>query len=141
MISGEGEFSIDESCYIADTGHFNAVEFNICYNQLAYVLFASCFQQRYLSRLAPELSAKLDTSMETYREEQLGSMMIVKFETKFRKPIDARKFRGSIKAVSASVRGGVLFANTEVEFSDDQGGSASGKVMLAIHNLAQSQAA
>ena len=40
LIVGKGRFSIPESCYIDDTGHFNAVEFNICYNQLAYVLFA-----------------------------------------------------------------------------------------------------
>ena len=27
----QADFSIPESCYIADTGHFNSVEFNICY--------------------------------------------------------------------------------------------------------------
>jgi FcoT-like thioesterase domain len=32
LVSGKGRFSIPESCYIDDTGHFNAVEFNICYN-------------------------------------------------------------------------------------------------------------
>ena len=31
-----GQFSIDDSCYIDDTGHFNAVEYNICFNQIAY---------------------------------------------------------------------------------------------------------
>ena len=40
LVTGAGRFSIPESCYIDDTGHFNAVEFNICYNQLAYVVFA-----------------------------------------------------------------------------------------------------
>src|SRR5437868_7116844 len=29
LITGTGRFSIAESCYIDDTGHFNAVEFNI----------------------------------------------------------------------------------------------------------------
>ena len=37
LITAKGRFSIPESCYIDDTGHFNAVEFNICFNQLAYV--------------------------------------------------------------------------------------------------------
>src|SRR5262245_56508099 len=39
LITGMGRFSIPESCYIDHTGHFNAVEFNICFNQLAYVVF------------------------------------------------------------------------------------------------------
>ncbi|NET17718.1 MAG: hypothetical protein F6K08_35290 [Okeania sp. SIO1H6] len=42
-----GQFSIGESCYIDDTGHLNAVEFNICYNQLLYVAIAwGCDQQK-----------------------------------------------------------------------------------------------
>jgi hypothetical protein len=41
LASARAEFSIPESCYIASTGHFNAVEFNICYNQLAYSLMGS----------------------------------------------------------------------------------------------------
>ncbi len=36
----KGEFAIPYSCYIDDTGHFNSVEFNICYNQLFYILIA-----------------------------------------------------------------------------------------------------
>src|SRR5205823_5095442 len=44
LVNIEGNFSISESCYIDDTGHFNSVEFNICYNQLAYVLFAKCIE-------------------------------------------------------------------------------------------------
>jgi FcoT-like thioesterase domain len=34
LVVGRGHFTIPASCYIDDTGHFNAVEFNICYNQL-----------------------------------------------------------------------------------------------------------
>src|SRR5688572_6040661 len=41
-VRARGEFRIQESFYIADTGHFNAVEFNVCYNQLAYVLIGQC---------------------------------------------------------------------------------------------------
>lgn len=53
LIVGRGTFEIPESCYIDDTGHFNAVEFNICYNQLAYVLFGKCIQQGILQPLIP----------------------------------------------------------------------------------------
>jgi hypothetical protein len=41
LAKGVGRFAILESCYIDNTGHFNAVEFNICFNQLAYVMFAN----------------------------------------------------------------------------------------------------
>src|SRR5690348_5245638 len=47
-VSAHGDFAIPESCYIADTGHFNAVEFNICYNQLAYTLLAACVEHKWL---------------------------------------------------------------------------------------------
>src|ERR1041384_5399948 len=43
-----GRFEIGDSCYIDDTGHFNAVEFNICYNQLAYYLIAKTVQEGLL---------------------------------------------------------------------------------------------
>jgi len=35
-----GNFTIGDSAYIRSTGHFNAVELIICFNQLAYSAFA-----------------------------------------------------------------------------------------------------
>src|ERR1051326_3438355 len=46
LLNGRGTFSIPESCYIADTGPFNAVEFNICYNQLTYSLLAQAIDRK-----------------------------------------------------------------------------------------------
>ncbi|MGW6540873.1 FcoT family thioesterase [Streptomyces sp. NPDC055051] len=45
-LTGSGMFTIPEPCYIDDTGHFNAVEFNICYNQLAYYTLAAMIRDR-----------------------------------------------------------------------------------------------
>ncbi|MEO1375818.1 MAG: FcoT family thioesterase, partial [Cyanobacteria bacterium J06635_10] len=42
------DFSIPESCYIDDTGHFNSVEFNICYNQLFYIIIAYLIKNQLL---------------------------------------------------------------------------------------------
>ncbi len=42
----KGEFGISSSCYIESTGHFNAVEAIICYNQLAYTFFAHGIDER-----------------------------------------------------------------------------------------------
>ena len=49
FLTARGEFSISESCYIAETGHFNAVEFNICFNQLSYYLIAECSHHQLLN--------------------------------------------------------------------------------------------
>lgn len=49
LLLAKGRFSVSHSCYIADTGHFNAVEFNICYNQLAYYFIAACIQHQLLT--------------------------------------------------------------------------------------------
>ena len=46
IAAASGTFSIPESCYIASTGHFNAVEFNICYNQIVYFSIAKAVQER-----------------------------------------------------------------------------------------------
>lgn len=41
-----GNFTIGESAYIRSTGHFNAVELILCFNQLAYSAFCSGRPQR-----------------------------------------------------------------------------------------------
>jgi len=57
LVTAGGRFSIPESCYIDDTGHFNAVEFNICFNQLAYVAFGKCLEANILKNLRPRAPA------------------------------------------------------------------------------------
>ena len=63
----EGVFNIPESCYIDDTGHFNAVEYNICYNQIGYVFLGHCIKHG----LIPALSAYDEA---TFFEKQLSNM-------------------------------------------------------------------
>ena len=58
LITGKGRFSIPESCYIDSTGHFNAVEFNICYNQLAYVLFAGCINAGVMGKVRDDMTLR-----------------------------------------------------------------------------------
>src|SRR5262245_14047302 len=78
-------FEIPESCYIVDTGHFNAVEFNICYNQMAYYLLAKAVQE--------SLIEPFDAwSMADYWERQLPNILIADFQSKFRRPIQSAAF-------------------------------------------------
>ena len=121
----EGEFSIQQSCYIADTGHFNSVEFNICYNQLAYVLVAHLLDNQLLDALR-------DWNLETYRRRQLADCLIVRFNSVFRKSIDPTSFLGVLSIDKWSARGSLVILSTTCSFFDEHGGRAHGDVTLAI---------
>ncbi|HKX46527.1 MAG TPA: FcoT family thioesterase [Planctomycetota bacterium] len=120
-----GELGIPASCYIDDTGHFNSVEFNICYNQLMYVLMAQCV----VSRLMPPFARM---SYEEFLQRQLPDVLIHDFHSKFPRPIDPLRFRGAIEFVDASERRGMILVHTRCTFEDDRGGRCHGEVTLAV---------
>lgn len=123
----KGEFAIPESCYIAATGHFNSVEFNICYNQLFYTIIAYLVEQRLLE-------AMQDWDLEIYQRRQLSNFLIVKFSSTFRKPIDSSSFRGSLSINQCSARGNLIMLKTSCAFYDDHDGWSDGDVTIAILN-------
>ncbi|SET88115.1 FcoT family thioesterase [Stigmatella erecta] len=119
-----GTFSIPESCYIADTGHFNAVEFNICYNQLAYYLLATC-ASRQLEPLA-------SWSIEEYRRRQLSDFLIVQFSSSFRRQMKSAHFTGRVEISKVMSRGKSMFLKTYCRFEDGHGGMSEGEPLIAI---------
>ncbi len=130
IITGTGRFSIPESCYIDDTGHFNAVEFNICYNQLAYVLFAKCIDAGLMHRVRTD---KIDVpSMAEFKRHQLPAMVIVSLESRYYKQLDSRDFTGEITIDKISPVGSAWFFFTSVTFADKDGVKAKGSVVLAF---------
>jgi len=68
-ITVHGELSIPESCYIDDTGHFNSVEFNICYKQLIYYAVAKSVQEKLMASFAR-------WSRQRYWQRQLTDFLI-----------------------------------------------------------------
>lgn len=124
-VVAQGVFSIPESCYTESTGHFNAVEFNICYNQLAYYLFAECFEHKLL----PVFSS---LTREQYYQHHRHDFYIVNFSSTFRKPINPHKFEASIEIIKAKIKGNNIFIQTKCNFHDKNNGTAEGKVLLAI---------
>lgn len=124
-IVAEGEFSIMDSCYIDDTGHFNAVEYNICYNQLGYVFLAYNIK----NKLLPELG---HYSIDKFFEKQLSNVLIIELHSHYKRPIDARHFYGvyGIKEISQKKR--FTLVKTFCHCYDDNGGDAGGDVTLAI---------
>jgi hypothetical protein len=128
-----GEFEITESCYIDSTGHFNSVEFNICYNQLAYYAIA---------KLIADGSMRIfrGWTLDDFWSRQLPSILIVDFHSTFRREIRGRVFAGELDIVSIAERDrseGVpplVFFDTVCRYWDIGGGYCHGEVKLAITN-------
>ena len=126
LVTAKGRFSIPESCYIDDTGHFNAVEFNICYNQLAYVMFGKCFE----TGIVPKLRF---LTLGEYRHHQLQSCFIASLESRFLKQLKGNDFRGELTLNRLSWAGGMLFCFTSIAYSDGEAVKAHGPVVLAFN--------
>jgi hypothetical protein len=132
-VGARGYFGIAESCYIDDTGHFNAVEFNICYNQLGYYLIAKCVADGLFPQFAT-------WSMADFWERQLSNVLIYRFSSQFRRMINPRSFEGDVvfREPMISKRPGrpaVMYMDTTCAFRDGDGGSAEGEVRLAFTRL------
>jgi hypothetical protein len=132
LVTIEGTFSIPESCYIDDTGHFNAVEFNICYNQLAYVLFGKCIKIGVFHRLVKDWNEKVNLTFDSFIKHQLSSMFIVKIEGNFLKPLNSKNFYARLTINRIIWAGQTAFIYTTIAFSDAQGVKSEGPVMLAF---------
>ncbi|AHI01057.1 FcoT family thioesterase [Kutzneria viridogrisea] len=129
LATGRGRFEIPQSCYIEDTGHFNSVEFNICYNQLVYYVMASAVRDR----LMPAFTS---WTLQDYWDRQLPNILITSLSSKFKRPIDPRSFSGEVGFTRITQRS-LLIAETACRFWDDNGGQASGEITLAILNPPQ----
>lgn len=126
-----GNFSINEPAYIRATGHFNAVELIMCFNQLAY----SAFAPAVLNEEIPELRG---WSISDYFDFQLPSMLIKNTASRFKRMIHAQKFSARMLCNNFEVierRLRYLQIQCGIEFWDEYGGSASGEVELAVLNI------
>jgi hypothetical protein len=122
-----GRFAIPESCYIASTGHFNAVEFNICYNQLTYCLLAKCIDENVLAPFA-------GWSLHEFSRRQLADFLIARFFSAFHRPLQGGSFDGSVEITKVAIRRDATFLRTVCRFEDDAGGRADGGATIAVLN-------
>ena len=131
LVTGTGRFSIPESCYIDDTGHFNAVEFNICYNQLAYVVFAKCVEVGLMHQL---WRVNVDIpSFAEYKRHQLPAMLIVRVDgVRFFKQMKSDDFGAELTIDRMTLLGQAGFFFTSITFFDCEGVKAKGSVVLAF---------
>lgn len=118
--------AIPATFYIEDTGHFNAVEFNLTYNQLAYYAIAVSVKHQLLDVFA-------NWDMEEYKRRQLPDILIAKLSSQFIRPVHGAAFEGWLDITKASTSSkGHIFLTMEVCFTDSHDGLAKGEVTLAI---------
>ncbi len=122
----KGRFAIPKTFYGAQSGHFNATELMICYNQICYTFFAEAFDQG--------LFKSVDRiSLEEFKKYQLGNSYIARIDKlKFSKPINPKDFYGKITLNKTRRFNNTAFFSTEFEFSDKNGGEATGNTLIAI---------
>lgn len=126
LITAKGRFSIPDSCYIDDTGHFNSVEFHICYNQFIYVLLAHCVEHKLL-----DVINFMD--LEEFKRRQLPDILLAEFTTSFKRPIrNSDYFHGLLTIKKTAVRRKTIFIKSHCSFFDDQDGFSEGDMLLAI---------
>lgn len=121
----EGCFSIGDSCYIDDTGHFNAVEFNICYNQIAYAHLGHCIRYGLIAELAGFDQA-------AFLEKQLSHFLIASLSSRFKRPLRSTQFFGVFSVAARTAKAKCTFLETDCRFYDDQGGRCQGQITLAV---------
>lgn len=132
-VSAKSEFEIPESCYIDDTGHFNSVEFNICYNQMAYYVIAKSVKERLMRPFS-------QWSMDDFWHRQLNDILITDFRSAFRTQMRGRLFQGEIDVVDiaawdgSDVRDPLVVLRTKCRYWDEHGGDSRGEVSAAITN-------
>jgi len=120
-----GDLCITESCYIDATGHFNAVEFQICANQLMYALGAECTRLRLVRALA-----SLD--LDGFYERQLANVLITNVTSTFRRVVNPRRFRGRLRLDRAYLMRERLFWECTITYSDDEHGLADGNIVVTM---------
>jgi hypothetical protein len=128
-----GEFSVGESYYIDSTGHFNAVEYNICYNQAAYYLIAQSIQHQLL----PAFDG---WTIDDFWARQLGDVLIVEFSTMFQQQINPSGFTGELtfgkswEQPATPTSPPLVAIETKCRFWDETGGKCQGRALLAVTN-------
>lgn len=120
------EFCIDNSCYIQSTGHFNAVEYVICQNQLGYLLYAKIAEMGLLESLHPK------TDLNWFKQKQLPSVVILDMQPSFKQMIHAQKFYGELTWKAVMVKKHILINQHHLTYWDDGDGSAYGSVTAGI---------
>ena len=125
----DAECGFTAPCYIDATGHFNAVELNITYNQMLYLALAETVRQRLL----PELR---HWSLDDFFRAQLPDVLIGDYHAHFRSPMKSARYTGWFCFTDVRPRPArkMLLLQTRAGCHDGNGGECSADVRIALVN-------
>lgn len=123
----EGTCGFAEPCYIEATGHLNAVEVNITYNQMLYLAMAETVRLCLL----PELR---HWTLEDFFRAQLPDVLIATYHANFRRPMQSRHYRAwfSFVDVEAKPHRDLLLLHTRAGCSGPGDGECSIDATIAL---------
>jgi len=120
-----GLFRIPQSAYLLEsTGHLNAVDLLICYNQLIFNTFIESTRLGLIQELH---------DIDLDQKERLERSLIVGINhVRFIRPIDTREFKGkiTIKEIIPKKNKTLYFFKTDYNFEE---GKATGEIDLALN--------
>lgn len=123
----DGDCGFDAPCYIAATGHFNAVECNITYNQMLYLGLAEVVRRGLLAELR-------HWTLDEFFRRQLPDVLIADYRVHFRRPIHSAAYRAwfVITGVLPKPHRDLLLLTTRAGCGDDGGGECELDATIAL---------
>ena len=114
-------------CYIEATGHLNAVECNITYNQMLYL----CLAEAVRRGLLPEL---LHWTLDEFFRRQLPDVLIADYRVRFLRPLASARYTAwfTITGVLPKPHRDLLLLTTRAGFRDDNGGASELDATIAL---------
>ncbi|MEI6950398.1 FcoT family thioesterase [Paraflavisolibacter sp. H34] len=132
LVAITGRFSIHENGFSEEVRHFNAVEFHLCYHQLAYVLMGQCIFRGIFNRLHPGWYGWANLSFAKYFRKQLFTLDIVHIEGSFLQPLNCYNFFADLAIEKITVQEETALLDTSISFSDAFGIKSHGHIKLAF---------
>jgi len=122
----DAECAIKDPCYIESTGHFNAVELNITYNQMIYLCLAE------ISRLGAV--PKPLWSLEDFFQAQLPNVLITDYQAQFRRQMNSARYSSwlMIESFEVKPRRNLALLKTRCAASNDGNDANEARVNIAL---------
>ncbi|GGO95883.1 FcoT family thioesterase [Wenjunlia tyrosinilytica] len=131
-VAARGEFTVPESCCVRGSGHFGALEFAICLDQLMHFTLARAVHGRLIEPFGR-------WTTDDYWQRQLSDVAVVELRSRFRRGVCPSSFHGELEIRDRGRRedpsGSLIALEISCRFWDDDGGNCSGDLRVALTDL------
>lgn len=119
-----GEFDVPSGWYIQDTGHFNAVDCLLCFNQIAYVTVAQGVADHRV-----DLGVASGTE---FRERMLARTLIGRVALRFKRPLRSGRILGEFRLERMRAVAGRYVGKVSASFGAGETDTAMAEGMLVF---------